>query len=237
MKSRTSLAIAALAGIIMVTGCANIRDIDRRITSRDLISKKPPDAGYVVDPPDAISVEFLQPPAPTREATLRSDGCITLPYLEDVKVGGLTPVEIREKLEKLYTRYYQDPRMLVTVTGYNSKHVYVYGEVGRRGAVAYTGDMTVSDLMGKVGGFTSRAAAWRAYLVRRDPEHKEVFRINLRSLMYRGDVRQEVSLAENDVVYVPPTVLAWVGYQLESILFPLSGATSVSRVSTGLVAP
>ena len=44
---------------------------------------------------------------------------------------------------------------------------------------------------------------------------------------------QDVSLAENDVVYVPPTVLAWVGYQIQSLLFPARSAVSLAGVPGG----
>ena len=212
-----------------------LRGFGQRLTSIDMVTKKSPDATYVVDPPDAIKVEFLNESAMmTRSVVLRTDGCVTLPYLEDVKVAGLTPIQIREKLEKLYSRYYREPRILVTVTSYASKHIYLYGEVGNRGSLPYKGHMTVMDAMGQVGGFTSRAAAWRAKLIRRDPEKPETYRINLKKLLYEGDVTQDVSLAESDVIYVPPTVLAWIGYKLESILFPIN-TTQATRSSVGAI--
>ena len=92
-----------------------------------------------------------------------------------------------------------------------------------------------------MGGFTSRAAAWRAKLIRRDPEKPETYRINLKKLLYEGDVTQDVSLAENDILYVPPTVLAWIGYKLESLLFPINTTqatrTSIGAVTTGAPIP
>ena len=226
-----------LLSVLTVAGCANIKDINKRITSIDVVTKKPPDAEYVVDPPDEIRVEFLTDASATRTVVLRSDGRVTLPHLEDIKVSGLTTIQIREKLETLYSRFYKDPRILVTVTRHSSKHVYVYGEVRRPGAIPYTGTMTVSDLMGKVGGYSTRAAAWRARAVRRDAEHTDIFRVNLRKLMYAGDITQEVSLAEDDILYVPPTCFAWVGYQIESLIFPFTGATSARGTFSSLASP
>jgi polysaccharide export outer membrane protein len=240
MKPRHLVARASVlvVGLVLV-GCAgpDIQDLNRRISDIELVEKKDPNATYVVDPPDAIRIEFTNDPAMTREVALRSDGCVTLPLLEDVHVAGLTPMQIREKLEKMYAQYYTDPKLLVSVTGFNSKHVYVYGEVaGRRGSLAYTGKMTVSDVIGLVGGFTNRAAPDRVRVVRRDPERPEVFRVDLKALIYEGDHMQEVSLAENDVVYVPPNILAKIGYTFEALLFPIGGffstAGSAARAST-----
>lgn len=232
-------AVLVLTVAVLTAGCASeqLVDVNRRLTSLAVVRKKPPDATYVVDPPDSIRVEFLNEPGLTRDVQLRSDGCVSLAHLEDVKVGGMTTVQIRRKLEELYTKYYKEPLILVTVTAYRSKHVYVYGEVGREGQVAYTGTQTVSDVIGSVGGVTRRAARGRVKVVRGDPDEPEVFKVDLNELILDGDTRQDVSLAENDVVYVPPTVLAWVGYQIDSLLFPfrsiLSGVVTARAVSEG----
>jgi len=219
------LLLMILVSMVWLAGCSeipNIADMNRRLTSIDMVRKKGPDAEYVVDPPDVIMIEFLEPQVPdgTRTVAVRSDGRVTLPHVEDVKVAGQTPLQIREQLEKLYSRYYRNPRILVTVTSYNSKHVYVYGEVGRQGSIPYTGSQTVMDVMGQVGGFNRRAAPSRVRVIRRDPENPETYRVDLNKLLYEGDVAQDVSLAEDDVIYVPPWWGAQIGYWIDDILFP-----------------
>jgi len=234
--------VGIVVALLSIAGCASkeILDINQRLTSPDLARKSAPDALYVVDPPDAISIEFLGEGIDVagRSAQLRQDGTITLPYLEDVKVGGMTTVAIREKLESLYAKYYKKPKILVSVVGYNSKHVYVYGEVaGGRGAVPYTGSQTVTDVIGQVGGITPRSAPWRVRVIRGDLDEKEVFKVNLKKLIYEGETRQNVSLAENDVLYVPPNALAWVGYQIDNLLFPFRSvfaAVGTARTATTL---
>ena len=86
--------------------------------------------------------------------------------------------------------------------------------------------MTVRDLIGEVGGVTSRAASGRIKVVRGDPEDPEIFKVDLDAMIDEGDTLQDVSLAENDIVYVPPTVLAWVGYQVDQLLFPFRSVIS-----------
>lgn len=233
MSSPKSLVLLALSALLVIAGCANITDINRRLPSPEVVAQKPPDAAYIVDPPDSIQVEFLNEPALTRVVTLRQDGCVTLPYVEDVPVAGKTPVQIREELEVAYGKYYKEPRILVTVTGYNSKKVFVYGEIGRPGALPYTGSQTVADVIGAVGGFTRRAAPSWCKVTRGslDSDEVEIYRVNLNSLIFHGDQTENVALAENDVVYVPPDILAWTGYQLEHLLFPLSSILSGTRTA------
>jgi polysaccharide export outer membrane protein len=234
MRLGQSVVAGVMLAIVlaMLTGCASdVMKIQPRVTSWEELAKRPPDATYVVDPPDVLSIEFQTDPSLNRSVALRQDGTITVPYLEDVHVAGLTTIQIREKLESLYAKYYQEPRILVSVSGYLSKHVYVYGEVGRQGAVPYTGAMNVSDLIGSVGGLSTRAAWTRLKVIRGDPDNPEVTKVNFRRIMLEGDLSEEVSLSENDVVRVPPTALAWIGYRIDDLLFPFRPA--LSAVATG----
>lgn len=215
--------VILLAFLAITVGCAAtnpVTDLNARITSVRMIAKQPPDATYIVEPPDGITIEFMSDPTLTRSVALRSDGTVTLPYLEDVEVAGLTTIQIREKLESLYSRYYREPKILVSVSGFNSKHIYVWGEVGTPRAVSYSGYMTLRDALGQAGGVTTRAAIRRVKVIRGDPEHPEIFRSDVYKMLLEGDTTQDVSLAENDVVRVPPTVLAWIGYRVDEVLFP-----------------
>jgi len=221
-SGKIHLVVWFLAMSMLMAGCATkpITDINKRIMSLEMVSKKPPDATYIVDPPDSIQVEFVNQPELTTVQRIRQDGTVMLPHLGETKVAGMTPDQIEDKLEKLYVKYYETPQFIVTVTAYLSKHYSIYGEVRGQGQQPYTGYQTVSDAIGAAGGVTSRAATKRVRVIRGDPYDPEVYKIDLRALLYEGDTRQDVSLAENDVIYVPPTVLAWVGYRIDELLFP-----------------
>jgi polysaccharide biosynthesis/export protein len=240
MKPRHLLGLAFVVVVgLFLTGCTgpDIQGFNRRLGENlELVEKKEPDAEYIVDQPDSIRIEFINDPSNTRDVTLRSDGKVTLPLINDIELAGLTSMQIRDKLLKKYSQYYTDPKILVTVTGFHSKHIYVYGEVGgRRGAIPYTGKLTVSDVIGQVGGFTNRAAPDKVRVIRRDPKNPEVFRVDLKALIYEGDITQEVRLAENDVIVIPPNWLAKIGYTFESLLFPFGGfmSTASSTASMG----
>ena len=207
---------------VLLLGCSSSAplEINKRLTSVDMVKKRPPDALYTVDPPDVIQVEFLGEATMTRTVSLRSDGRVTLPLVGDVLVAGKTTDQITALLTEAYAKYYKEPRVFVSVTGYNSKHVYVYGEVGRQGTMPYSGYETVRDVIGQVGGVTQRAATGRVKVIRGDPGDPEIYKVDLDALVLDGNTLQDVSLAENDVVYVPPTVLAWIGYQVDALMFP-----------------
>ncbi len=226
-----------MMGMLILVGCGgpDIKDVNQRIIQLNSVAKKDPNATYVVEAPDQLSIEAAGLPELTRAVTVRHDGCITMPLLQDIKIGGKTPVEIKKLLEEKYSKYYTDVGFIVTVTGYHSKRIFVYGEVaGRTGAIPYTGDITVADVIGQVGGFTHRASPRRVVVARQGLKEPARFKVDLRKLLYQGDARQNVMLAENDVIYVPPNWLAWVGYKLDLILWPLRGAESGIATSESL---
>lgn len=224
LRPRCLSVLCALA-LVALAGCRapEVTEINNRLTSPDIITKKPPNADYIVEPPDVVRVVIIGEPDLTQEAQVRQDGYITFPHIPDQKVVGLTTVEIEELLAEAYSDLVRGPEVHVTVTSYRSKHVYVYGEVGRRGSLPYTGTQTIADVIGSVGGVTRRSAPRRARVIRGDISEPEVFMVDLYALYLKGDRRQDVSLSEDDVVYVPPNVFAWVGYQVDNILFPFRG--------------
>ncbi len=228
---RSGIAVLALGALMLALagGCAaeKVMQINERLTSLQAVSKKPPDATYVVDPPDSIQVEIFNEPELSRTVQVRQDGQVTLAHVGEVEVAGLTPIQIQQKLAEAYSRFYKEPEILVTVAVYRSKHIYVYGEVGAEGTQAYTGYQKVSDAIGDAGGITWRAASSRVRVIRGDPHDPEIYMVDLDELVFEGDTRQDVSLAEDDVVYVPPNVLAWIGYQMDNLLFPFRGVLGV----------
>jgi len=223
-----SLVVVGVA-LVLASGCASSHDVvNERLLDLAMSEKKEPNQTYIVDPPDSITIEFVarEDRDMNRTAQVRSDGTVTLMLIEDVKVAGLTTPEIGRKLEEMYSAYFHEPDILVSVAAYRSKHIYAYGEVGRQGNVPYTGNQTVADVIGTVGGVSSRAWMSRMKVIRGDPDDPEVYRVNLKKLIYEGDMRQNMILAEDDVIRVPPDPFAWVGYQIEKVLFPFRSMLS-----------
>jgi len=238
---KTVSLVAILVVLTLSTGCASSYDlVNERLLDLTMSEKKEPNETYIVDPPDSITIEFVarEDRDMNRTAQVRSDGTVTLMLLEDVHVAGLTTIEISRKLEELYSAYFYEPEILVSVSAYRSKHIYTYGEVGRQGNVPYTGNQTVADVIGTVNGVTSRAWLSRVKVIRGDPDDPEVYRVDLKKLIREGDMRQNMLLAEDDVIRVPPDPFAWVGYQIDKVLFPfrsLLSAVFVEKQAEGAI--
>lgn len=189
---------------------------------------------YRVGVPDQLSISAPQVLEIDRvEQTIQPDGKINLRLLGPVKVVGMTEKEIAAKLVELLRPYYEDPKVQVRVRQYRSKRIYVYGQVGNSGvsggslaqetwrSLPYTGRDSVLDVLAQTGlSFIS----WRSQVrvIRSSPHEDQRHNvvIDVQHMMQTGDTSQNVLLQPNDIVYVPPTPLGWVGLRIQEVLFP-----------------
>src|SRR3954470_24068521 len=82
-------------------------------------------AGYVIGPSDVLSIVFWRDKDMSAEVTVRPDGNISLPLLNDVAASGYTPDQLRAKLVEAATKYIEDPNATVVVKEIHSRNVYV----------------------------------------------------------------------------------------------------------------
>ncbi|RIK68978.1 MAG: hypothetical protein DCC65_02275 [Planctomycetota bacterium] len=180
-------------------------------------------ADYRVQPPDTLEISSAQAPELDGEIqTIRQDGKVTLRLVGEVKVAGLTPVEISRKLESLLSQYYVEPHVSVRVSTAGSKRFYVFGEVAQEGAFPYTGrDTLLNALAASRPTFIAAKEMIKVIRPSHEPDKRHVMVIDAYSMMEHGKLEQNVLLQEGDIVYVPPTVIGWMGLRLRELLFPL----------------
>ena len=193
-------------------------------------------SAYRVGPGDVLEVTVAGRPELSRLPTVQTTGVIWLPQLSEVRVEGLTPVEIGRKLTELLARR-DDPGPMVTVAvrEYRSQFVWVRGEVNRPGREPLKAGMRLLDVLLEVGGFTERASG-EVLIERRqgtfaDSSTVRRFRFprtdpsadvlgDLDTLLYRDDV---VTVSAGSYVTVRGAVVRPGRYALE-------GQTTVSAV-------
>lgn len=97
-----------------------------------------------------------------------TDGDIFFPYLGHLQVAGLRPNEVQQLItEKLRDGYLRNPQVTLAVTEWNSRRVFVLGQVQKPGPIPYRPNMTIVDAIASAGGFTP-VAAQNAVKLRRE---------------------------------------------------------------------
>src|SRR5262245_22856769 len=88
---------------------------------------------YVIGPDDLLSIVFWREAEMSGQVRVRPDGKISMPLVNEVVAVGLTPEQLRTRLEEHAKRFITDPTATVVVLQINSRQVFVVGNVTRPG--------------------------------------------------------------------------------------------------------
>ncbi|MEQ8765250.1 MAG: polysaccharide biosynthesis/export family protein [Planctomycetota bacterium] len=194
---------------------------------------------YYVGVGDVLRILELGNPELTIPPTsVQSDGTISLPYIDRVHVGGLTPEDIANLLNEKYSRFFRGLNLQVQVAATPSKRIYLFGQVLRKGALPFSGDTTIVEILALVQ-LSDLAHPSKIHIIRADPREPLIIRFSLSDFVTTGNSLYNIQLQENDVIYVEPTYLGYVILFFERLLRPLRslvlGANAI-RLATVLEA-
>jgi polysaccharide export outer membrane protein len=192
---------------------------------------------YKVGAPDQLIVTILPDPIVTETVVVRPDGRITIQLIGEVEAAERTPDQIAAEIEERIGRYKRGARATVAVANAQSSAVTVLGEVRSPGRFALTKLTRVTEALGHVGGPTTFASIGNIRVIRTTPSGTEIHPVDFGSIR-RGDLTTNVALEGGDIVWVPPTILARVGYVIQQILFPFQPLIGIAQSTAGtMVAP
>lgn len=204
--NRTLSAIAFSAMVLILNGCAN--PVYPPLPQTQPVSPFTTDYEqykYIVGPGDSLSIFVWRNPEVSTSATVRPDGYITAPLVEDLRVSERTPTEIARLYEKVLSEYVKDPIVSVTVGGFVGPYreqVRVIGEAANPQALSYKEHMTLLDLMIVVGGITDYADGDKAILSRVIEDHQEQYTVRIESLI-NGDLTANINILPGDILIIP----------------------------------
>ena len=207
-KTALPLALAGLLGLsACVTPQPELSSLDGSVTGSSE-GEAPDDLGpeYLVGPYDQLHVFVWRAEELSTDVTVRPDGRISTPLVEDMLAAGKTPSELAQDIEAALAEYVKTPEVTVIVDRFSStvdQQIRVLGEAQQPAALPYQSGMTVLDVMLGVGGLTEFAAGNRAKLIRGRGEEQRTYRVRLNDLMRQGDVSANVEVRPGDVILIP----------------------------------
>lgn len=132
-------------------------------------------------------------------------GNITMPILNEINVGGLTPTNVEIKIkDRLITEgYLVSPTVLVRVL--NNKFT-ILGEVKSPGVIPFTEEsISVLDAIGLAGDLTYSGIRKDVMLIREVDGKRLVYHIDLTTASWMSDPNYRIR--QNDVIMVKPNKL------------------------------
>ncbi|MCB1770389.1 MAG: polysaccharide export protein [Candidatus Competibacteraceae bacterium] len=209
MKSRhrTSTGLMLIAAGFL-GACASFQGSEQLPASTSYGSQttSPDQYNYLIGPGDEVQIFVWRNPEVSQSVTVRPDGKISTPLVEDLQASGKTPTQLARDLEKALETYIRQPIVTVIVAGGigpYSEQIRVVGQAAKPQAIAYKRKMTLLDVMIAVGGLTEFADGNNAKVVRIvDGEQKEyVARVD--DLLNDGDINANVDMLPGDILIIP----------------------------------
>jgi polysaccharide export outer membrane protein len=160
--------------------------------------------GYVVGEADVLRINvWKQPEISQLDVRVRPDGMVSVPLVGEIKVSGMTPVQIQETLVSELKRYVNEPRVTVSVAEVGSKTVYVTGEVQHPGAYSLVGPVDVLQIIAKAGGVTPYAHRRSVFVLRQINGKKQKLPVNYSEIFKGKSPEKNIDLEPGDTVVVP----------------------------------
>ncbi len=136
------------------------------------------------------------------DVTVRPDGKISLPLINEIHATDLTPVELSDVITENLKKYMKDPQVTVIVTQTNSQKIYLVGNVLRPGAYPLRHDMTVLQALSLAGGFTTFASPGELKIISRIGAKEDIRKINYYKMIEDIEL-DSYMLKPGDTIVVP----------------------------------
>jgi polysaccharide export outer membrane protein len=128
---------------------------------------------------------------------------ISLPMLNEIQAGGLTPDQLRDKVTAEAKRFIVEPEVSIIVKTINSRKVYITGLVARPGAYPLGAQTTVLQLIALAGGLAEFAKEKNISVMRVVDGKPTIYRFNYKEVTAGKNLAQNILLKPGDTVIVP----------------------------------
>jgi polysaccharide export outer membrane protein len=154
---------------------------------------------YQIGPEDVLLIRVWREPELSGTFTVRPDGRISLPLVNEIQAAPSTPEELAAAIAKGLGKYMNQPEVSVSVQQINSKKYFIIGEVVRPGPYPLTVKMTVLEALTNAGNFRDFANPKKIIILRKGQRLK----FNYKDVIKGKKPEQNVTLENGDQIIVP----------------------------------
>lgn len=160
------------------------------------------DDSYIIGSSDVLNVTVWKEPTLSGPLLVRPDGKVSMPLLGDLQASGLKPMALAAQISEKLKKFIKDPQVSVVVTSVHNNYVYLLGEVGRKGPVVMTPDMSLLEAISSGGGLTDYANKKKIYILRTVDGKQQRIPVDYKKAL-KGGESYNVSLQPGDTIVVP----------------------------------
>lgn len=167
---------------------------------------------YTLGAEDIVDITVMRHPEFSGIYPVNLEGKIQYKFVGDIDVTGLTKKELEKKIADIIALYVINPEVNVTITEYKSKVIYILGEVGQPGKFYMQSEsIPVREAVVRAGLPTLSAAMRKCRIVTPSNTSKGAIKyVDLYSILYGGELKNNIDMFPGDILYVPSTVMTKV---------------------------
>lgn len=166
--------------------------------------EQPPAQGsYRIGAGDLLDIIVWRNQELSRAATVRPDGWISFPLLDDVQAAGLTPTELQKTLTGRLQKFVSSPIVTVVVSRVGSFKVSILGRVQQAGRYDLQGPTTVLDMLALAGGADDYADTDNMVLLRPVGGTYQRIPFKYSAAIRAGGEGLNISVSPGDIIIVP----------------------------------
>jgi len=164
---------------------------------------------FTLGPGDTLNLVLINPDMPETaraEVPIAPDGRVNFLQARDIMAAGLTVDELRGKIDEALSKYYQNPRTVVTPVTFHSKKYILLGSVATRGVFNFDRPLTIIEAIARAGGLETGVYEQRTVELA-DLPHSFLMRrgqrvpVDFERLFQQGDLTQNVALEPDDYLF------------------------------------
>jgi len=195
-------------------------------------------AFYRVREGDALKVVVQGFEELSGELKVDMQGCVRLPLThEKLHVAESTLEEAEALIGNAFQPYVVgNPPVVLTLSKANSHFYYILGDVSKPGKYPIGDEYVfVREAVVRAGWLKPTAGLTRAQLVSSKPDRYEKRKIDLKKILYGGDLTENYLIEHGDILFVPPTRLRQFTSTLAYFLMPVGVLSSYFHGTQGII--
>lgn len=159
------LTLVLLLSVLFLSSCA--RSIGRPLS--ELLASSSKSEDYLIRPGDLLSVDVYGEPGLTGDKIVREDGQMSMKFIGDVKIQGLTLEQAGKKLELELSKFMPGATVSVALSKSAPVKYYLSGKFQKSGEYRSDGKITFLQAIATGGNFLPFADESSITLVRKTP--------------------------------------------------------------------
>ncbi|MBN4056885.1 SLBB domain-containing protein [bacterium AH-315-J21] len=161
------------------------------------LSAKP----YQIGPEDVLEIRFWQDPTLNAQVRVRDDGKIAIDIIGELQAAGLSEFELEKEIVRRISRINpQISQATLRVVNYNSRKVFVFGEVQDPGKYTFESIPDLWALINEAGGATDVGDLSRVRIIRGGEKQGKVEIVDVSGMISRGEVNKLPTIRSGDTI-------------------------------------